>query len=212
MLFFLKNYFDSESWRKQFGWTGEKNIFRLDIPSVFTLFLLNILSLLQDFDRIVLDEAVLGVARMFREELVVMPHDEDYNRSNRYIKKSLILEGKIFSWDFLMTTVLFRLFVGIWENHFGLANFFYQFTPQAIQFYRSKIGSKCVDLILIRLVKCWNNFFSSKFCIWLYCENVKSEYIFFSCPAKFFYQSKSCNKDKWLYIHLEKWALFKKEI
>ena len=51
---------------------------------------------------------------------------------------------------------------------------------------RSKIGSKCVDLILIRLAKCWNNFFSSKFCIWLYCENVKSEYIFFSCPAKFF--------------------------
>ena len=48
------------------------------------LFLLNLLSLLQDFDRIVLDEAVLGVARMFREELVVMPHDEDYNRSNRY--------------------------------------------------------------------------------------------------------------------------------
>jgi hypothetical protein len=35
------------------------------------------LSLLQDLDRIVLDEAVLGVARMFREELVVMPHDED---------------------------------------------------------------------------------------------------------------------------------------
>ena len=48
------------------------------------LSLLNILSLLQDFGRIVLDEAVLGVARMFREELVVMPHDEDYNRSNRY--------------------------------------------------------------------------------------------------------------------------------
>ena len=48
------------------------------------LSLLNLLSLLQDFDRIVLDEAVLGVARMFREELVVMPHDEDYNRSNRY--------------------------------------------------------------------------------------------------------------------------------
>ena len=52
----------------------------------------------------------------------------------REIKKSLILEGKIFSWDFLMTTVLFRFFVGIWENHFGLANFLYQFTPQAIQF------------------------------------------------------------------------------
>ena len=42
------------------------------------------MSLLQDFDRIVLDEAVLGVAKMFREELVVMPHDEDYNRFNRY--------------------------------------------------------------------------------------------------------------------------------
>jgi hypothetical protein len=41
-------------------------------------------NVLQDFDRIVLDEAVLGVARMFREELVVMPYDEDYNRSNRY--------------------------------------------------------------------------------------------------------------------------------
>jgi hypothetical protein len=38
---------------------------------------------------------------------------------------------------------------------------------------RSKMGSKCVDLILIRLAKCWNNFFSSKFCIWLYCENGK---------------------------------------
>jgi hypothetical protein len=49
-----------------------------------------------------------------------------------------------------------------------------------------KIGSKCVDLILIRLAKCWNYFFPSKFCIWLYCENVKSEYIFFSCPAKIF--------------------------
>jgi hypothetical protein len=35
------------------------------------LFLLNLLSLLQDFDRIVLDEEVLGVARMFREELVL---------------------------------------------------------------------------------------------------------------------------------------------
>jgi hypothetical protein len=26
MVFFLKNYFDSESWRKKFGWTGEKKI------------------------------------------------------------------------------------------------------------------------------------------------------------------------------------------
>jgi hypothetical protein len=63
------------------------------------LSLLNLLSLLQDFDRIVLDEAVLGVARMFREEAQIQ---------FREIKKSLILEGKIFSWDFLMTTVLFR--------------------------------------------------------------------------------------------------------
>ena len=61
---------------------------------------------------------------------------------------------------------------------------------------RSKIGSKCVDLILIGLAKCWNNFFFLQnfvydytvkmASIWLYCENVKSEYIFFSCPAKFF--------------------------
>ena len=33
-----------------------------------------------------------------------------------------------------MTTVLFPFFVGLWENHFGLANFFNQFIPQAIQF------------------------------------------------------------------------------
>jgi hypothetical protein len=63
------------------------------------------------------------------------------------------LEGKIFSSDFLMTTVLFRFFC------WGII--------------RSKIESKCVDLILIRLAKCWNKFFSSKFCIWLYCENGK---------------------------------------
>ena len=59
---------------------------------------------------------------------------------------------------------------------------------------RSKIGSKCVDLILIRLAKCWNNFFLQNFVynytvkmasIWLYCEKVKSEYIFLSCPANF---------------------------
>ena len=30
---------------------------------------------------------------------------------------------------------------------------------------RSKIESKRVDLILIRLAKCWNKFFSSKFCM-----------------------------------------------
>jgi hypothetical protein len=56
---------------------------------------------------------------------------------------------------------------------------------------RSKIGRKCVDLILIRLAKCWNYFFSSKFCIWLYC--VKSEYRWVYCftsvrrPSKIFF-------------------------
>jgi hypothetical protein len=34
MFFFLKNYFYFESWRKKIGWTGEKNIFRLDIFTV----------------------------------------------------------------------------------------------------------------------------------------------------------------------------------
>ena len=59
------------------------------------LSLLNLLSLLQDFDRIVPDEAVLGVARMFREELVVMPHDEDYNRSNRYRQYTIWAHGRL---------------------------------------------------------------------------------------------------------------------
>ena len=46
------------------------------------------------------------------------------------------------------------------------------------------------------MAKCWNNFFFLQnfvydytvkmASIWLYCENVKSEYISFSCPAKFF--------------------------
>jgi hypothetical protein len=129
------------------------------------------------------------------------------------------LEGKIFSWDFLMTTVLFRFFVGIWKcvdlilirlakcwNKMSSRNIFFLLPSQIFFFkiqyaisweaflepsdsyflfadlvgfypsggiFRSKIGSKCVDLILIRLAKCWNKFFSSKFCIWLYCENGK---------------------------------------
>ena len=49
---------------------------------------------------------------------------------------------------------------------------------------RSKIGSKCVDLILIRLAKCWNNFFSSKLCTWLYCENGKYMIILWKCPSR----------------------------
>ena len=57
---------------------------------------------------------------------------------------------------------------------------------------RSKIGSKRVNLILIRLAKCWNNFFSSKFCIWLYCENGK--YIFFSPVQPNFFLQDSESK------------------
>lgn len=39
---------------------------------------------LQDFYLIVLDEAVLAVDRRLREELLVMPPDEDLNRANRF--------------------------------------------------------------------------------------------------------------------------------
>ena len=52
---------------------------------------------------------------------------------------------------------------------------------------RSKIGSKRVDLILIRLAKCWNHFFSSKFCIWLYCENGKYMIILWKCRVGIYY-------------------------
>jgi hypothetical protein len=52
---------------------------------------------------------------------------------------------------------------------------------------RSKIGSKCVDLILIRLAKCWNTFFSSKFCIWLYCENGKYMIILWKCQVGIYF-------------------------
>ena len=69
-----------------------------------------------------------------------------------------------------------------------------QYTPSPFGdrgIIRSKIRSKRVDLILSAGI----NFFLQNFVydytvkmasIWLYCENVKSEYIFFSCPAKFF--------------------------
>ena len=46
---------------------------------------------------------------------------------------------------------------------------------------RSKIGSKCVDLI------CWNNVFSSKFCIWLYCENGKYMIILWKCQVGIYF-------------------------
>jgi hypothetical protein len=52
---------------------------------------------------------------------------------------------------------------------------------------RSNIGSKCVDLILIRLAKGWNNFFSSKFCIWLYCENGKYMIILWKCQVGIYF-------------------------
>ena len=84
---------------------------------------------------------------------------------------------------------------------------------------RSKIGSKCVDLLLIGLAKCWNNFFFlqnfvydytvKKASIWLYCENVKSEYFFFSpvqpnfflqdSESKYFFRKKPCKINiEWL--------------
>ena len=52
---------------------------------------------------------------------------------------------------------------------------------------RSKIGSKCADLILIRLAKCWNNFFSSKLCIWLYCENGKYMIVLWKCQVGMYF-------------------------
>ena len=52
---------------------------------------------------------------------------------------------------------------------------------------RSKIGSKCVDLILIRLAKCWNNFFSSKFCT----VKMSSRNIFFSPVQPIFFLQDS---------------------
>ena len=39
-------------------------------------------------------------------------------------------------------TSFISFFVGIWENHFGLAIFFYQFTPQAIQFLNNLAGQE----------------------------------------------------------------------
>ena len=53
---------------------------------------------------------------------------------------------------------------------------------------RSKIGSKCVDLIFIRLAKCWNNLFLQNF-VYDYTVKMSSRNIyFFSFPAKCFLQ------------------------
>jgi hypothetical protein len=62
---------------------------------------------------------------------------------------------------------------------------------------RSKIGSKCVDLILIRLAKCWNKFFFLQnlvydytvkmASIWLYCENGKYMIILWKCQVGIYF-------------------------
>ena len=52
---------------------------------------------------------------------------------------------------------------------------FYLFFGSLVQ----KIGSKCVDLILIRLAKCWNNFFSSKCQVGIFFFSLLSSHIFF---------------------------------
>jgi hypothetical protein len=44
-----------------------------------------------------------------------------------------------------------------------------------------------VYLILIRLAKCWNNCFSSKLCIWLYCENGKYMIILWKCQVEIYF-------------------------
>jgi hypothetical protein len=59
---------------------------------------------------------------------------------------------------------------------------------------RSKIGSKCVDLILIRLAKCWNNFFSSKFCIWFF---INLPLKLFNFNFMFFFQKKYFYSESW---------------
>jgi hypothetical protein len=96
-------------WENHFGLA---NFFLSIYPSSYSILILY------------LDEALLGVAIMFREELVVMPHDEDYNRSNRFAAYRQYT-------NFLMTKVVFPFFVGLWENHFGLANFFLSIYPSS---------------------------------------------------------------------------------
>ena len=46
-----------------------------------------------------------------------------------------------------MTTVLFRFFVGIWENHFGLANFFFINLP--LKLFNSNLMGFFLKIILI---------------------------------------------------------------
>ncbi|KAK3107166.1 hypothetical protein FSP39_008406 [Pinctada imbricata] len=38
----------------------------------------------EDFHVLILDEAVLALARLYREDVLAVPADEDYNRGNRH--------------------------------------------------------------------------------------------------------------------------------
>ena len=67
--------------------------------------------------------------------------------SLREIKKVLFWKER-FSRGTILRPVLFRFFVGLWENYFGLAIFFYQFTSQAIQFEFYVFFPKKIILIL----------------------------------------------------------------
>lgn len=44
----------------------------------------NVLCHQQDFRVLMLDEAVLAVARLYRQDILAMPEDEDSNRANRH--------------------------------------------------------------------------------------------------------------------------------
>ena len=39
---------------------------------------------LQDFNLLVLDELVMHVAEMYRQDVLALPHDEDYNKGKRF--------------------------------------------------------------------------------------------------------------------------------
>ncbi|KAL3891404.1 hypothetical protein ACJMK2_003666 [Sinanodonta woodiana] len=45
---------------------------------------MNCLSRLQDFDLVVLDEVVLGVAQLYRQDVFALDQDEDYNKGKRH--------------------------------------------------------------------------------------------------------------------------------
>lgn len=41
-------------------------------------------SLLQDFDILILNEAVLALARLYRQDILAQPEDGDRNKANRH--------------------------------------------------------------------------------------------------------------------------------